>query len=364
MFKGVTKWLGVVDNTEEEETVAVSADGEEKPVPKASKPEPEGNEGATSESKENPENDDLISSETKQTLEEVSAKAINTAKEWGSYLYTFGKQATEKVTEKAKEISKTMEDKTLLGDFSREQDKFVTEQKEKDKKSEAAVPPWVGYNEEESMKTQILALSQDKRNFLRNPPAGIQYQFDFDAVFPVAMATLQEDENLRKMRFELVPKQIKEDLFWRNYFYRVSLIKQSTQLTSLAKKADAKASGGHSRESSSSSENRDKSSPKPISKEEEDEVVVGSPSNDEFVSDTFQEDDITDEDLKKEMEMLGMEEDTDKPDEEKADELPQWEQELQKELQEYEVVNEGGDIDDADIENEILKQIEEESKPQ
>lgn len=48
---------------------------------------------------------------------------------------------------------------------------------------------------------------QDKRNFLRNPPAGIQFQFEFDAVFPVAMATLQEDPNLKKMRFELVPKQ-------------------------------------------------------------------------------------------------------------------------------------------------------------
>lgn len=28
--------------------------------------------------------------------------------------------------------------------------------------------------------------------------------------------------------------RIKEEAFWRNYFYRVSLIKQSTQLTSLA----------------------------------------------------------------------------------------------------------------------------------
>jgi len=49
---------------------------------------------------------------------------------------------------------------TLLGDFTKEQSKFVTEQKEREKKTEAAVPPWVGYNEEESMKSQILALSQ------------------------------------------------------------------------------------------------------------------------------------------------------------------------------------------------------------
>ena len=36
--------------------------------------------------------------------------------------------------------------------------------------------------------------------------------------------------------FNAVPVifRIKEEMFWRNYFYRVSLIKQSTQLTSLA----------------------------------------------------------------------------------------------------------------------------------
>lgn len=32
----------------------------------------------------------------------------------------------------------------------------------------------------------------------------------------------------------LVFDRVKEDVFWRNYFYRVSLIKQSAQLTALA----------------------------------------------------------------------------------------------------------------------------------
>jgi len=36
----------------------------------------------------------------------------------------------------------------------------VTGIREKKKLSEAAVPPWVGYNEEELMKTQILGLSK------------------------------------------------------------------------------------------------------------------------------------------------------------------------------------------------------------
>jgi len=47
-----------------------------------------------------------------------------------------------------------------LGDFAREQDKFLNEKKEKERANEAAVPPWVGYNEEESMKEQMLNLSK------------------------------------------------------------------------------------------------------------------------------------------------------------------------------------------------------------
>ncbi|XP_052239644.1 synapse-associated protein 1-like isoform X2 [Dreissena polymorpha] len=326
MFSNVTKWLGVVDNTVEDDTLAVNAEGDEKPVENPKKSDEEPSETKTKDAGEEAENDDLISPQTKQTLEEVSAKAISTAKEWGSYLYGIGKQASVKVTEKAKELTKSVEEKTFLGDFSKEQEQFVSEKKEKDKKSEAAVPPWVGYNEEEAMKKQILALSQDKRNFLRNPPSGIQFQFDFDSVFPVAMATLQEDPNLQKMRFELVPKQIKEDMFWRNYFYRVSLIKQSTQLTSLAQQAGSSDGAERSQTSSNSSENHgERFSPKPVQKQEEvEEVVASSPHENEFVSDTFQDEGhISEEDLRKEMEMLGME--GDKKDEGEDDD---WEQAL------------------------------------
>ena len=31
-------------------------------------------------------------------------------------------------------------------------------------------------------------------------------------------------------RYNLVPKKLKEDVFWRNYFYRVTLITQSAHL--------------------------------------------------------------------------------------------------------------------------------------
>ena len=46
---------------------------------------------------------------------------------------------------------------------------------------------------------------------------------------PVALAVLEHDPNLTEMRFQLVPKVTKEVDFWRNYFYRISLIKQSAE---------------------------------------------------------------------------------------------------------------------------------------
>merc|ERR1719234_1135215 len=36
------------------------------------------------------------------------------------------------------------------------------------------------------------------------------------------------------MRYELLPKKVKEDEFWRNYFYRVGLAKQSFELAPVA----------------------------------------------------------------------------------------------------------------------------------
>ena len=48
---------------------------------------------------------------------------------------------------------------TLLGDFGREQDNFVTWKTEMKRQESAAIAPWVGFVEEEVMKRHILALS-------------------------------------------------------------------------------------------------------------------------------------------------------------------------------------------------------------
>lgn len=87
-------------------------------------------------------------------------------------------------------------------------------------------PYQVGHSNEEQLKAACLELSKDKKNFTRNPPPGVDFDFDYTTQYPVAMVTLSQDKQLEAMRFELVPAVLNEAIFWRNYFYRVSLISQ------------------------------------------------------------------------------------------------------------------------------------------
>eukprot|EP00061_Rhincodon_typus_P016085 g44109.t1 len=161
----------------------------------------------------------------------------------------------------------------------------------------------------------------ERRNFLRDPPAGVQFNFDFDQMYPVAVVMLQEDELLNRMRFDLVPKlgknptpegSVKEEVFWRNYFYRVSLIKQSAQLTALA--AQQQTVDQEDREDSSPNDvhltetTRSKTPPFPIQTQakscEEEEEISTSPGTTEFISDAYDASSLNQEDLRKEIEQL------------------------------------------------------------
>uniref|UniRef100_A0ABI7W1V5 BSD domain-containing protein n=1 Tax=Felis catus TaxID=9685 RepID=A0ABI7W1V5_FELCA len=319
---------------------------------------------------------------------------LHQAKGLGNYLFSFATAATKKITESVAETAQTIKksveegkiddiiDKTIIGDFQKEQKKFVEEQHTK--KSEAAVPPWVDSNDEETIQQQILALSADKRNFLRDPPAGVQFNFDFDQMYPVALIMLQEDELLSRMRFALVPKlclhlcipstsrclpvqNVREEVFWRNYFYRVSLIKQSAQLTALAaqQQAAGKEEKSHGRDEDlpMTEAVRPKTPPVVIKSQlktqEDEEEISTSPGVSEFVSDAFDSCNLNQEDLRKEMEQLVLdkkEEETAVVEEESAD----WEKELQQELQEYEVVTES-EKRDENWDKEIEKMLQEEN---
>ncbi|XP_059396515.1 synapse-associated protein 1 isoform X3 [Carassius carassius] len=310
--------------------------------------------GESEENEEKTDKQETAEEENITTESEETPHILQQAKGLSGYFLNFASNASKKISESVVETAQTLKktveesnidgiiDKTILGDFQKEQEKFVQEKNAK--KTDAAVPPWVGYTEEETIQQQILALSADKRNFLRDPPAGVQFQFDFEQMYAVALVMLQEDELLNRMRFDLVPKQVKEDVFWRNYFYRVSLIKQSAQLTALAaqQQREEEKNTASTLNDNISESIRPKTPPVAISAKakasQEEEDISTSPGVSEFVSDAFDACDINQEDLRKEMEQLVL----DKKDEETAD----WEKELQQELQEYEVVVDPENRDD------------------
>lgn len=132
---------------------------------------------------------------------------------------------------------------TMLGDLNKEQDEFEKQLQEEREKLKNIDLPWQGLPDETLAKKQMLSLSTDTRNFLRDSAANSEYTYEQQQ----AMATLllKIDPNLANVRFQLVPKQwvlvllkyllteqvfrVKENQFWQNYFYRIGLIRQSMQ---------------------------------------------------------------------------------------------------------------------------------------
>ncbi|XP_043916154.1 synapse-associated protein 1-like [Protopterus annectens] len=248
------------------------------------------------------------------------------AKVLGSYLFKVAASATKKVSTSVQETAETVKksigehqidnliDKTILGDFRKEQEKFVNEKKSKQAETDVAAP-WEGFNNEDVIKQQILTLSLDRRTFLRDPPTGVNFHFNFDHIASVAKVMLQQDECLNRMRFELVPKLVKEETFWRNYFYRVSLIKQSAELSSLALHSAAATRTGKDEHKIDTCKTDDSATPSSaitvknsgqglqVSSQED---VSFSPPGPEFVSDAFSTLALDAEDLQKDMEQLGM----------------------------------------------------------
>lgn len=263
-------------------------------------------------------------------IEVDAQKALGQAKELGSnlgnMLFSFGKNASTNVfaastnvLAKATQLKEAIKETSLISDFAKENEKFVSEKKAAQRREEAAVPPWVGYNEEEKLKQEILELSTDSRNFVRSPPPGVDFPFDFNAAYPIALATLDEDANLKDMRFKLVPGKINEENFWRNYFYRVTLIRQSNQLNALNNesnqiydKNDGVESPNGSKQSISTSSNH--------------ELPIA--GNSEFVSDSYDHENINVDEINMDLKQLNLNNAKKEKDLEDAD----WDKELPEDL--------------------------------
>jgi len=103
-----------------------------------------------------------------------------------------------------------------------------------------AKPPWTVRDKEnsdasveEDLKRRILKLTKDQTNFIAKAPDSSVFAFDMKAATPYATKAIELDSDLRKLRFKLVPQKVQETQFWRNYFYRVSLIREQLSVEPL-----------------------------------------------------------------------------------------------------------------------------------
>ncbi|XP_034171257.1 synapse-associated protein 47kD isoform X3 [Osmia lignaria lignaria] len=266
--------------------------------------------------------------EGQQAFGGVSTKALAGAKTLGGFLYSAVNKAGKTVVEAGVKIKKTVEENRLVAELNKEQEAFIAN---KHTEKGEAVAPWVGAPNEDVLREECLSLSTDKRNFLRPPPEGVDFPWDFEAVQPMAEATLALDPNLKDMRFQLVPKVISEENFWRNYFYRVSVLRQSHELNAMASQAE-------NNQNLTSAGNVNQPEVQVTTGQESGGTVTSSSNNadspgHEFVSDSMRVSDTDLEEVREGMKKLGMQ----PPKEE------DWERELEAELKDYEVVVTGSE---------------------
>ncbi|KAF5400955.1 Synapse-associated protein [Paragonimus heterotremus] len=189
------------------------------------------------------------------------------AKEWSSHIYKKVIESSESTAHRLTETVKLSEvgvnvknviDKVpVLREFQQSQTEFACEQSAKSPLSTSNISPcptilpWhpdsSGLTDPEvtaKLRSRILALSLQPNTFLLAPPKEAQIdETTINCSSPetvqLALALLREDPNLEAMRYKLVPSRISEDVFWRNYFYRVSVVRQSFQLSLMTGSADA-----------------------------------------------------------------------------------------------------------------------------
>jgi len=256
---------------------------------------------------------------------------------WGTSLSQAFNKVGKVATDYSKVVQETVYKAPMIADFNKEQEDFI-----RSKNKELPSAPWAGYQNEEDLKAKILALSEDKRNVTRAPPTGVNFDFEYCTVVSPAALLLEADPRLKQLRYELVPKVIKEDEFWKNYFYRVSLIKQSFELS-------------HSMTEDSKREKQVSGNHKPVEDNIENSSQAAGDHDDEFVSDLHQASSKDIAEADEAMKKLGLT---------KND--SEWEAELEGELNEYEMVGDDGEAvgseDNPEWENQIEEMLEAETK--
>jgi len=87
---------------------------------------------------------------------------------------------------------------------------------------------------EDELRLNILKLCENESNFLvKAPSSSSVFGFKLECALPYAQKALAEDPILPQIRFRAVPKKLSEEQFWRNYFYRVNVIRESLGVAKL-----------------------------------------------------------------------------------------------------------------------------------
>nr|CAX82657.1 Synapse-associated protein 1 [Schistosoma japonicum] len=208
----------------------------------------------------------------KDIQKEISDK-LSAAKEWGSYFFSQAVKSSEEAVRKlanridlndiksaVSDVTSSVKQVPLLREFQQTQNDFSAAHQNKDDgfgftTSQSGLPPWhpdvCGLNDPSaisSLKEQILALSQNANNFLISPPEEAQLKWTTpipDNLLREAEILLGEDPNLGSIRYRLVPSKISEEIFWRNYFYRLSLVRQSASLSAAMGNAHLNSGNSH-----------------------------------------------------------------------------------------------------------------------
>mmetsp|Transcript_1834 Transcript_1834/g.3527 ORF Transcript_1834/g.3527 Transcript_1834/m.3527 type:complete len:295 (-) Transcript_1834:192-1076(-) len=116
-------------------------------------------------------------------------------------------------------------------------DALKREKKRQEELRKKVIPPWVALDEskailEAPLKEKVLQLSKEERTFLVPAPEEV-FDFELVAALPYIQGALQADPELNKIRYRLVPKKLSEEVFFRNYFYRVSVLREHQKMEPL-----------------------------------------------------------------------------------------------------------------------------------
>ncbi|KAJ6245969.1 synapse-associated protein [Anaeramoeba flamelloides] len=103
-------------------------------------------------------------------------------------------------------------------------------------KKKRKLPAWQAYAldkiHEEELQLQIKYLSKKTSNFTKPPTKQKEFNFKLSDYANMANATIKEDKRLLKIYKYLVfeKKRIKQEDFWKNYFWRIEVIVENTLL--------------------------------------------------------------------------------------------------------------------------------------